>query len=1250
MQTKIPTDCPRCGRPLQKFNGHIGFCSQHKWVSPAGLGFEAEAAEQNRQDADAESRRRLEIEKEKADASAQEAQEKHQAAVRKAIIVVLALFAIAALIVFFVVRPSINYSSATKKFQAGDYAGAQAVYEALGSYKDSSSRALLSDAMIDLEEGRTEDAAEKLEQLTATGSDDAAATLSDAILPVITNWKEHGLSAESLLVLLQKMPIIDPAGTVDAEALSIEGHAALLSETVRASYACDVDENGEKELIVLEDDYTVTVYRMVADSNTRISVDNTVSAACATQFGANALEENLDDAVSCFEEAYRLSPTTETRANLTSAYRKRALSYENENKPDMALGDAEKALSTSGASDEFDFLYEMSLRNCKNGHDNATAISMWDSFSTKYATEVRRFGAEERWKADAGQLHIDYATTLAAKKDASCMAELQTADSLGVDVNSAVDEAMTHFEEGLTLTNLRIMAFDLADGDSSRQQSLMNDIAQGLTTAVSDWKSLGIAPAEIPALIKIADEQNVVLTGINRDAVYQEAALAATGQVSQRDFVNWDNDAYQELLTVNADGNLDLYGIGEAWTVVSSIATGLDNPSYVIVENTAPVILVTDAKQSSLLVVTCEGTNLKTVFRETGITRYAQSGTEVTFSRQLEGSIARYNDYAYSATDITERPVRVGIDWQQNDYPAPADASAAVQRYFEARAYDIIDEQNVLTAESAATGVFGLDTLSGLATPDVPGTVDSVAYLTNEDKVLFEVTYPSGDQTIRTWIMTEYLDGWKVVGAADTYGAGLSTEDVDYTLPLISLNVGTENTLSDKGSRNTYRVFLPSAGRVSLLWQSGTKAESRTSHVVTMYHASLTGDVVFSYELQPSPNKQQSKDMFLSAGVYYVTVEAKKADTAPYHLTIVMEAQEHVELESNDTYQSATAIDLNTGYSASLSNSKDVDYFAFTLDEPGAVNVSISSSGNGSKSTVYAVDVLKGDDGGKLSSFSVQGNAQLTETGNLYLSSGTYFVKVAKGSSFTNDEYILSVNVSRDGNMESESNNTIETANAIPVNEDIHASIGQEGDVDCYSFTLTEDAVIQPKFSFVPTDSSSKTYVLTIMDSSRHELLNVAIGGKESTKVIAPVALTAGTYTVKIENPRYVRQDYTLHLVSMAVEHAENEPNDSAGLATDLIVGQARTGVLTMDTDIDYYKVTFAEQTTVTLKFSFAQSTSKNTTFVLSIEQNGKTQWTANIKGDSGGIEQQLQFPAGEYYIKVKPSTWLSTVYTISLE
>lgn len=1250
MQQNVRAECPKCSRPLHKFNGHIGYCSQHKWVSPVGLGFEAEAAEQNRQDAAAAEQSRLEQVRQQEEAKAQEIREQHQSAMRKVIAVVVALALIAAAVVFFVVRPSMNYSNATNKFVAGEYQAARDGYSALGGYKDSAARVLLCDAMIDLQEERPEDATAKLDQLTSDGQGDIAKQLADALLPVVADWKAKGLTPQALLLLLSKADIIDPNGTLDIAKLTEEGHTALLDGKQLSTYTNDVNGDGNPELIALNPDYSVTVYRMTADSNVRMAVDNDTAAACETVFGNKYKDTDVNASVACFSEAYRLLPNDETRSALTAAYQLRSTSYENAGDIEAAIADARSAMETAGTTDAFTFFYNVNLRNCKNGHDAATAIAMWDEFAANSVTELTRYSAKNRWQADAAQLHIARAAELAAQKDEECITELRTAAEMGADVTSAVAEAESHFEPGLSLARLRLMEIDLLGTDAAKEQEIRSNMAGEVRTAISEWKSRGITPADVPALIHLADDQGIDLSGINRDAIYEDAAVASAGNVAQYSFVDWNADGYKELLTLDASGNLSLYGTNETWKVISSIDTRLPGSSYSIADESAPLILILSSGKDELLAVTGTSSKLNALFRETGISRYKVDGSTITFSRLLEGSIARYNDYTYEAVGTTNRPVRTGIDWQQNDYPQPANATAAVQRYFEARAYDIPEEAALLTEESSVAGIFSTDHLDKLSVPDVPGTVNAVAYQTQDGRELFEVTYPSGAQTIRTWISAEYINGWKLTGSADTYGPGLATSDIDYSIPLISLNAETTNTISTRGRRSTYRLLVPSAGRIGLVWQSGTKAVSRTSHTVTMFRGSLTGDSVFSYQLQPSLNKQQSKDMFVSAGVYYVTVEANIADADQYHLTITYDAETHVELENNDTSARATAVELNTGYSGTLSSAKDVDYYSFTLDATSAVNVTFGLPGNGSRSTTHTLTVISAADGSKLSTVSVPGNAQLFEIGNLYLSSGTYLVQVAKGTTSTNDEYILTVNVDQNGNMESEPNNTPETANTVPVNEDIHASIGQEGDVDCFAFTLDGDAVIQPKFTFTPTDSSSKTYVLTIMDASRRELLKVNIGGKESTKVITPIALTAGTYTVKIENPRFVRQDYTLRLVSMAVDSTEKEPNDSAALATVLAVGQARTGVLTTEADIDYYKVTFAEQTTVTLRFSFAQSTNRNTAFVLTVEQNGKTQWTANIKGDSGGIEQQLRFPAGEYYFKVKPSTWLSAVYTITLD
>ena len=1250
MQQNVRAECPKCSRPLQRFNGHIGYCSQHKWISPAGLGFEAEAAEQNQRDAAAAEKSRLEQLRQEEEAKAQEAREQHKSTVRKVIAVAIALALIAAAVAFFIVRPSINYNNASHKFAAGEYKAARDKYVALGNYKDSAARVLLCDAMIDLQEGRVEDAANKLDQLTSEDQDEMTKQLSDALLPVIADWRNAGLSPQVLLLLLSKADSIDPNRTLDTAKLFEEGHIALLDGTQLSTYTNDINGDDSPELIALNPDFSVTIYRMTADSNTRMAVDNDIISACEMVFGNQYKNTDIHASVTCFSEAYRLSPNTDTRSALTSAYQLRSASCENAGDMPAAIADAKNALDTAGTSDAFTFYYDVNLRYCKNDHDTAVAIAMWNEFATSSATVIARFSAKDRWQADAAQLHLARAAELAAKRDESCITELRTAAGMGADVTDAVAQAESHFEPGLSLARLRLMEIDLLGTDAAKKQRIHSGMADEVRTAIREWKARGIAPADVPALIHLANDEGIDLSGIDRTTIYEEAAIASAGKIVQHAFVDWDNDGYKELLTMNDSGLLALYGTDETWKIVSSIDTKLPGSSYSITEETAPLILVLSSGKDALLAVTSIRNTISSLFRETGISRYKADGQTITFSRLLEGSIIRYVDYTYAAVNTTNRPVRTGIDWQQNDYPQPEDAAAAVQRYFEARAYDILEEAALLTAGSSVDGIFAPEELAALMAPNAPVTVNATAYQTQDSRVLFEVTYPAGTQTIRTWIAAEYSDGWKLTGAADTYGAGQSTNDIDYSIPLISLNADTSNTISSRGGRSTYRLLIPSAGRIGLVWKSGSKAVSRTSHTVTMFRGSLTGDSVFSFQLQPSLNIQKSRDMFVSAGVYYVTVEAAVADAEPYHLTINFTADPYVELENNDISSRATVMKLNTSYSGTLSSAKDVDYYAFTLNAPSAVNVTFGIPGNGSKTTTHVFTVLRAADKSKLSTVSVSGNAQLSETGNLYLSPGTYLVQVAKGSAFTNDEYTLTVNVYQNGNMESEPNNTPETANAIPINEDIHASIGQAGDIDCYTFSLDTDAVIQPKFTFTPTDSSSKTYVLTIMDASRREMLKVNIGGKESTKIIAPVALTAGTYTVKIENPRFVRQDYTLRLVSMAVASAEKEPNDSAALATALTVGQPRTGVLTTDADIDYYKVIFAEKTTVTLKFSFAQSTNKNTVYVLSVEQNGKTQWTASIKGDSGGIEQQLLFPAGEYYIKIKSYAWLGAVYTITLQ
>ena len=114
--------------------------------------------------------------------------------------------------------------------------------------------------------------------------------------------------------------------------------------------------------------------------------------------------------------------------------------------------------------------------------------------------------------------------------------------------------------------------------------------------------------------------------------------------------------------------------------------------------------------------------------------------------------------------------------------------------------------------------------------------------------------------------------------------------------------------------------------------------------------------------------------------------------------------------------------------------------------------------------------------------------------------------------------------------MEAERNDTPDTANAIPVNENVHASIGREDDVDCFSFTMKERAAVTPYFDFKPLASDLKIYSLTIAGGqSKGTAAFDFRGNGQPSKAVKPVQLEAGTYSVRVSRIRRPELPFALH-------------------------------------------------------------------------------------------------------------------------
>lgn len=571
---------------------------------------------------------------------------------------------------------------------------------------------------------------------------------------------------------------------------------------------------------------------------------------------------------------------------------------------------------------------------------------------------------------------------------------------------------------------------------------------------------------------------------------------------------------------------------------------------------------------------------------------------------------------------------------------------AAVQEYFRLRSTGS-DTEPVLGTSDAFPS-FLPEQLADLPLPDPMGSLTASPFYDQDGICLLEVNYAAGPRSVCAWLATEYNSRWQLTGALLPESVG-SNMDRDSSIFLLCLNQEITRTLPSKGSRHTYRVIVPCSGRLALIWQSGEKAASGISHTVSLNSGSLTGEEIFSHPLTPSPNRQATSDCFVAPGVYFVSVTAGSNDNVPYSLAMTFTAEEHVELESNNIPSCATPIQTDTDYLASLRTAGDVDFFRFTLEEHSAVNVSFATSGNGKSSTAWIYAVHNAADGRQMTAVSVPGNLELARTGNMYLSPGDYFIQTICGSTHLTNPYTVCVHTSPTDSAEAEPNDTPDTANILSVNQDVTGSYVQAGDIDCFRFILESPALVQPLLTFQTVDSSAKTYAITITGGDGFEYLNEGIRGKESGKRLVPVALPAGEYTLTLTNPSFVRQDYTLRLICQPVSAAEAEPNNTPALAGTLSPGQPCTGVLTTDKDIDCHRLVFDQRTSVRLQFSFQQASSAATGFVLSIVQDGKSLHSWNVKLDSGGLEQLVDFPAGEFCIRVKPSTWWSAPYILSV-
>jgi hypothetical protein len=235
------------------------------------------------------------------------------------------------------------------------------------------------------------------------------------------------------------------------------------------------------------------------------------------------------------------------------------------------------------------------------------------------------------------------------------------------------------------------------------------------------------------------------------------------------------------------------------------------------------------------------------------------------------------------------------------------------------------------------------------------------------------------------------------------------------------------------------------------------------------------------------------------------------------------EKYEKYEIESNDTRETATAIALNKTITGNLNNSSDYDYYKIELPEDGKLSVYFANDTTYNSGNVWTIKVFKNLD--EVTSFTMQLRDMSTESPNLYLAEGEYYIRVEGNNAILNNrDYNLEARfTASNGLFEAEPNNTAATATPISwLDTPVTGSLAANTDIDIYEFTVAKEGTYKLNFAHANLGSanSARGWKVELFTNVANDL-GVSKATMNSTGLVPEVdsptvSLTPGRYFVKV--------------------------------------------------------------------------------------------------------------------------------------
>ncbi|MBR1629694.1 MAG: fibronectin type III domain-containing protein [Lachnospiraceae bacterium] len=339
----------------------------------------------------------------------------------------------------------------------------------------------------------------------------------------------------------------------------------------------------------------------------------------------------------------------------------------------------------------------------------------------------------------------------------------------------------------------------------------------------------------------------------------------------------------------------------------------------------------------------------------------------------------------------------------------------------------------------------------------------------------------------------------------------------------IKVNTLISDSLLNSNNSNVYKFEISSPGYVGFTFKHEYVDSGSNFWKLRLFSSNdLNNSLLDRYYQGNELNELTSDGTGLRAGTYYLVIEHYYYSDAQYQFKVTYNQSPNYEKEDNDTYVSATDIDLNTYYKGNIMSGADLDYYRFKLTSPGYISFSFSHDFVDSSSNHWILELYSQDDVNKcLVKRYYQGNELKTVTyDGTGLPAGTYYIKMEKYYHSTGG-YQFKVNYTKSGAWEKELNDSAAISNVIGLNALYYGNLREGDDLDYYKISLNSTTKIQVQFAHDFVNSVSTHWILHIFSSG--DLNNALstfryIGNEKKTLTSPALTLGKGTYYIRIND------------------------------------------------------------------------------------------------------------------------------------